>query len=41
MNRTHYQVKAERAKKAWISIQNQITSKENKENVLERQLRKV
>ncbi|WP_262508143.1 hypothetical protein [Zobellia uliginosa] len=41
MERTHHQVKAERAKKAWMLIQNQTTSKQNKQASLERQLQKI
>ncbi|CAM4104337.1 hypothetical protein ZONE111904_08575 [Zobellia nedashkovskayae] len=41
MNRTHHQVKAEKAKKAWMSIQDRRTSKHNKPIVLDRPLQKV
>ncbi len=41
MQKTQYQLKAEKAKKAWLSIQNKVTSKRNQENLLERQLQKI
>ncbi|WP_289038688.1 hypothetical protein [uncultured Zobellia sp.] len=41
MQKTQYQLKAEKAKKAWLSIQSKVTSKRNQENLLERQLQKI
>ncbi|WP_262897685.1 hypothetical protein [Zobellia barbeyronii] len=41
MNRTHHQVKAEKAKKAWMSIQDRRTPEHNKPSSVDRQLQKV
>ncbi|CAM3537128.1 hypothetical protein [Zobellia roscoffensis] len=41
MTKNNYQVKAEKAKKAWMSIQKKVTSNHNQQSLLERQLQKI